>query len=194
MQIDPYHQLKTDLYSTVPDVLVCPAANPEMPYRLIFWERPLGVDEVEQRIADSGAPRSNFNPWMNPTTGERGLISVIETVDENARKTIGAGLLCSCYRVMTPKEAEIEDAQTWAAYPWRIMCRERPPLAREFEHLLHQDAIIVRNTGYRPDCPRWAPDISWARTIYAIHVQDFVTANLVQMAIGDSVLEGPLEE
>ena len=190
MTIDPHRQLKTDLYTTVPDLLICETVD--LPYRLIFWGGAISHDEAMRRIDHRGTPGMNYRVWANPSTGAPGMVSVIETDDKNAEHTIASGLFSTCYRVITPAQAEAEEADARSVFPWRLMCRTRPPVRGEIDHILdRRDGVIAYHTGYRPDAPRWAPDMCWLGTIYAIHVRDFTVANLLKTAIGDCDLEGP---
>ena len=190
MLVDPYHhQLKADLYATIPDLLICLSADEQYPYRLIFWHGAIDHAEAARRIAAHGARGKSYRVWRNPSTDGNGSVSVIETDDQEAERTIGAGIFASCYRVMTPEQAAAEDATTRSLFPWRIMCRTRSPLPGEVRHILGRDGIIAYHSGYHPDCPRWAPHVEWLGTVYAIHVRDEMTAILLQIAIGDSVIE-----
>jgi hypothetical protein len=190
MITDPYHQLKTDLYTTVPDLLICEAANASLPYRLILWGGAISRDEATRRIGDHGTPGMLYLPQNNPSIGGIETVSVIETDDKHAERTIAHDLFSTCYRVVTPTRAKAEEAKVRSLFPWRLMCRTRPPVLAEFDHIVDRDErMIAYHTGYRPDAPRWAPDIGWLGTIYAIHVRDYDTAILLKTAIGDCDLE-----
>jgi hypothetical protein len=70
------------------------------------------------------------------------------------------------------------------------MCRTRPPLESEFDHIVKISELTLDfHTGYRPNGLRWAPDSSLLGTIYAIHVRDYDTAVLLKITIGDCNLE-----
>lgn len=190
MIIDTYHQLKTDLYTTVPDVLVCEAFD--LPYRLVLWGGAIGRDEAVRRIENHGKRGMTYQPWSDPIVGDHATVTVIDTDDNDAGRTIANDRNSTCYRLVTPAQAEAEEATTRSVFPWRVVCRTRPAVLAEFDHLVESsDRMIAYHTGYRPDCPRWAPDISWVGTIYAVHVRDLHTATLLKMAIGHCALEGP---
>lgn len=192
MITDSHHQLKTDIYTTVPDVLICNAADADLPYRLILWGGAISYDEALRHIDHHRKPGMNYQIWTNPSTGAQGTVSVIQTDDKDAKDIIANDRNSVCYRVITPAQAEAQEAKKRSAFPWRLMCRTRPPLLGEFGHIVERnDRVIAYHTGYQPDCPRWAPDISWIDSIYAIYVRDHATAILLKMAIGDCDPEGP---
>jgi hypothetical protein len=190
MNIDLCHQLKTDLYTTVPDLLICEAVD--LPYRLVLWGGAISHDEAIRRIDDYGTPGMKYRVWSNPSVGALGSVSVIRTDDKHAERSVARGLFSTCYRVITPAQADAEDADVRSVFPWRLMCRTRPPVPGEIDNIFFGgDGVIAYHTGYRPDGLRWAPDVSWLGTIYAIHVRDFTIAMLLKTAIGDCDLEGP---
>lgn len=188
MITDPHHQLKTDLYTTVPDLLICETVD--LPYKVILWGYPISHDEAIRRIDQFGAPGMNYKLWTNPGDGASGTVSVIQTDDKHAKRTVAQGLFCTCYRVITPAQAKAEEDKERLVFPWRLMCRTRPPLESEFDHIAESsDLRLVYHTGYLYDAWHGAPDISCIDTIYAIHVRDYDTAVLLKMTIGDCDLE-----
>lgn len=191
MIIDPHHQLKTDLYTTVPDLLICDTVD--LPYRLILWGDPISHDEAVRRTRANEVKGWQHCIWENPCVAGRGTVSVIETDDKNADRTIAYDRHSTCFRVITPAQAEAEEAKKRSIFPWRLMCRTRPPVRSEFDHVVEpNERLIAYHTGYRADGLRWAaPDICWLGTIYAIHVRDHDAAVLLKMTIGDCDLEGP---
>jgi len=190
MIIDPHHQLKTNLYTTVPDLLICEAVD--LPYRLILWCDPISHNEAMRRIDDLGTIGRNYRPWSNPSVGAPGTVSVIHTDDKDAAHTIAHDLLCTCYRVITPAQAIAQEAQKRSVFPWCLTFPVRPPLNADFDHIVERsDRLVSYHTGYKPEAPRWAPDISWLGTVYAIRVRDFDTAHMLKIAIGECDLKGP---
>lgn len=189
MLVDPYHQLKSDLYSTNSDMLICTSADARLPYRFIIWRQAISYDDAIARVDANGVPGKSYRIRRNPSVGGLALVSVIDTDDADIAKTVASDLYGFRYRLITPEEALEEDAFMRSLFPWRVMCRKRPPTRAAFQHLLDGDEGVILHTGYRPDCPRWAPDRSWMGTVYAIHVRDFTTAHLIHLAIGDCTLE-----
>lgn len=190
MIIDPHHQLKTDLYTTVPDLLICEAVD--LPYQLILWGDPISHDEAIRRIDDLGTTGRNYRIWTNPSISVPGTVSVIHTDDKDAERTVATGLFSTCYRAMTPAQAIAQEAQKRSVFPWRLTFPARPPLNADFDHIVEpSDRVVSYHTGYQPEAPRWAPDICWLGTIHAIHVRDHYTAILLKTAIGEVHVEGP---
>lgn len=190
MTIDPHHQLKTDLYTTMPDLLICETVD--LPYRLILWGGAISHDEAARRIDAHDKTGMVYRPWFNPSIGGPATVSVIETDDKHAERTIGLGLFSTCYRAITPAQAMVQEAQKRSVFPWCLTFPVRPPARAEFDHIVERsDRVIAYHTGYQPEAPRWAPDVCWLGTIRAIHVRDHDTAVLLKTAIGDCDLEGP---
>lgn len=189
MIFDQYQKMKTDLYCTEPDLLICPSADEAFPYRLIFWHTEIDYAEAQRRIREHGVKGKNYRVWRNPSIDGNGAVSVIETDDIHAETTLGTGLVSTRFRVITPKQAENDEAEKRLVFPWRIMCRTRPPAPNLIREIMGRRGTIAYHSGYDPNGMRWAPDNSLLGTVYAIHVRDETTALMLQIAIGDSTME-----